>query len=289
MLSLASFVVSHRTDLRYLGDSLDALISQLFVTLAYAAYWSEQLLPDAATQARLYYELLHADETLSALSDLLGVSSISPLNTLSTAGSANGANTPTKSSASTYPYLSRRETANQSGFLALHSTLSSSSPTGLRPGMTGLGGNGISKESARFVATECIANLRSTITFFSGHIAAHKEAKRAKNAASWWPRRARSASTATQATSKDGSSAATTASEDEDHLEPDEILSVVEAHLGAVELIESAAMGDLPRYASELDLSAGSGEERFWKEVVDVACRDTIQLLQDEPPVLPSV
>ncbi|GAA5986619.1 hypothetical protein JCM10908_003826 [Rhodotorula pacifica] len=309
LLSLASFIVSHRSELRKLDSSLDPLISQLFVTLAYAAYWSEQLLPDAATQARLYYELLHADETLSALSDLLGISSVAPLSS-STSPSSSGAASPTKTAApapvSTYPYLSRRETANHSGFLSLHSTLSSSSPSGLRGhagssnGAGGAGANGYAngngKENARFVATECIANLRSTITFFSGHIAAFKEAKRVKNANSWWPsRRNRSAST-TAGDSTAGVQAAG-AGEDEDHLEPDEILSIVEANLGSIELIESAAMGDLPRYASEMDLASASGSPgaseahnaRFWKEIVEIACRDTIALLQDEPPVLTSM
>lgn len=305
LLSLASFVVVHHAELRPLeGSSLDPLISQLFVTLAYAAYWSEQLLPDPATQARLYYELLHADETLSALSDLLGISSVTPL---SSSAPNSGAASPTAAkpppSASTYPYLSRRETASQSGFLSLHSTLSSSSPSGLRPSSrhgddrVSVANGAKDRSDARFVATECIANLRSTITFFSGHIAAYREAKRVKDANSWWPsRRARSASIVAAPASAPlgratGADSAATASEAEDHLEPDEILSVVEANLGAVELIESAAMGDLPRYASEVQdllVPSGSGDGRFWEDVVDIACSDTIRLLQDEPPVLPA-
>lgn len=311
LLSLASFIVTHRAELRQqLEDSpLDALISQLFVTLAYAAYWSEQLLPDPATQARLYYELLHADESLSALSDLLGISSVSPPLSSSSApnsGAASPTTTTTKSPVSTYPYLSRRETGNQSGFLSLHSTLSSSSPSGLRQLREGGGGGGgystatataKGKENARFVATECIANLRSTITFFSGHIAAFREAKRLKEANSWWPpRRYRSSSSSPPppggGVAESSQAAAAAASEAEDHLEPDEILSVVQANLGSIELIESAAMGDLPRYANERsDLFDGGGggggdDARFWKDVVEIACSDTISLLQDEPPVL---
>lgn len=302
LLSLASFIVTHRADLHQLDSPLDPLISQLFVTLAYAAYWSEQLLPDPATQARLYYELLHADESLSALSDLLGISSVSPpLSSSSAPNSGAASPTSTKSPVSTYPYLSRRETGNQSGFLSLHSTLSSSSPSGLRQlreegGGGGEGGGGYStatakgKENARFVATECIANLRSTITFFSGHIAAFREAKRLREANSWWPpRRYRSSSSAAPGGgggSPGATSSAAAASEAEDHLEPDEILSVVQANLGSIELIESAAMGDLPRYANERsDLVLH--DARFWKDVVEIACSDTISLLQDEPPVLP--
>lgn len=269
------------------------------MTLAYAAYWSEQLLPDPATQARLYYELLHADESLSALSDLLGISSVSPpLSSASAPNSNSGAASPTTTkgpgSSSTYPYLSRRETGNQSGFLSLHSTLSSSSPSGLRQG----GGYSTAtatatakgKENARFIATECIANLRSTITFFSGHISAFREAKRLKEANSWWPpRRYRSSSSASPGggvAEPSPAAAAAVASEAEDHLEPDEILSVVQANLGSIELIESAAMGDLPRYANERSEDL-EHDARFWKEVVEIACSDTISLLQDEPPVLP--
>lgn len=313
LLSLAGFIVSHRDDLRHLGEALDALISQLFVTLAYAAYWSEQLLPDGPTQAHLYYELLHADETLGALSDLLGASatksedSAAPASDVDSASAAaEGTATPTKpapatsTSTSTYPYLSRRETASQSGFLSLHSTLSSSSQTRTRSMANSFPGvpDG-SKESARFVATECIANLRSTITFFSGHLAAYREEKRAKNASAWWPfRRAQAASTSAEGGQAQGGGSATEKASapalvaaagndtEEDHLEPDEILQVIEAHVGAVELIESAAMGDLPRYATELDLSTGSRDARFWEEVVEVACRDTEQLLQGEPPAV---
>jgi hypothetical protein len=267
------------------------------------------LLPDPATQARLYYELLHADESLSALSDLLGISSVSspppPLSSLSSAPNSGAASpTTAKSPVSTYPYLSRRETGNQSGFLSLHSTLSSSSPSGFRQLREGGGGDHGSaysttasakgKENARFVATECIANLRSTVTFFSGHIAAFREAKRLKDANSWWPpRRYRSSSSAAPAPGggvADSSPAATTAtasaSEAEDHLEPDEILSVVQANLSSIELIESAAMGDLPRYANERSADL-LDDARFWKDVVEIACGDTISLLQDEPPVLP--
>ncbi|GAA5866411.1 hypothetical protein JCM3774_004672 [Rhodotorula dairenensis] len=322
LLSLASFVAVHHAELRTLDgpSSVDPLISQLFVTLAYAAYWSEQLLPDPATQARLYYELLHAEETLSALSDLLGNSSVTPLSSSAPSSGPASPTTakapaPVSTSTTTYPYLSRRETANQSGFLSLHSTLSSSSPSGLRQSSRhgedrfSIANGRNDRNSARFVATECIANLRSTITFFSGHIAAYREAKRVKDAHSWWPsRRARSAPMAAvssggggggavkggagAADSASAAAAAAVVSEAEDHLEPDEILSIVEANLGAVELIESAAMGDLPRYATEVQDRAGSpdgsGDGRFWKQVVDIACADTIRLLQDEPPVLPT-
>ncbi|BGO98531.1 hypothetical protein NBRC10513v2_002925 [Rhodotorula toruloides] len=235
MLSLASFIVTHSLELRQNSVKLDTLISQLFITLSYAAYWGEQILPNSAAQARLHYELLHADETLDALSDLLGISSVATP-AVTPPGSSNG---------SVLPPLNRRDTPTRSTFFTLSqfsptkSSFRSSSSLGVGTGGTGTGDG--------FVATECIANLRSSITFFSNHINALRLTKGA-----------------------------------EDELEPDEILGVIERNLGGVELIESAAMGDLGRFAGE-EVAGG-----FFEELVGVACEDTLRLLDAEQVAVPS-
>ncbi|CDR43369.1 RHTO0S08e00826g1_1 [Rhodotorula toruloides] len=235
MLSLASFIVTHSVELRQNSGRLDALISQLFITLSYAAYWGEQILPNSAAQARIHYELLHADETLDALSDLLGISSVATPS-VTPPGSSNG---------SILPPLNRRDTPTRSTFFTLSqfsptkSSFRSSSSLGVGTGGSGTGDG--------FVATECIANLRSSITFFSNHINALRLTKGT-----------------------------------EDELEPDEILGVIERNLGGVELIESAAMGDLGRFAGE-DIAAG-----FFEELVGVACEDTLRLLDAEQIAVPS-
>lgn len=208
--------------------------AQLFITLSYAAYWGEQILPDTATQARLHYELLHADKTLDALSDLLGISSV-PTPLATPPGSLNGP---------AVPPLNRRDTPTRSTFFALSqfsptkSSFRSDSTLGIGVG-TGDG----------FIATECIANLRSSITFFSNHINALRHDKAGA----------------------------------EDELEPDEIVAVIERNLGGVELIESAAMGDLGRFAGE-DVAANG----FFDELVGVACQDTLRLLDAEQQAAPS-
>ncbi|BGP23834.1 hypothetical protein Rt10032_c05g2448 [Rhodotorula toruloides] len=241
MLSLASFIVAHSVELRQKSDRLDTLISQLFITLSYPAYWGEQILPNSAAQARLHYELLHADETLDALSDLLGISSVATPAVIHP-GSSNG---------SIPPPLNRRDTPTRSTFFTLSqfsptkSSFRSSSSLGVGAGVgTGSGGGGTGDG---FVATECIANLRSSITFFSNHINALRLTKGA-----------------------------------EDELEPDEILRLIERNLGGVELIESAAMGDLGRFAGE-EVAAG-----FFEELVGVACDDTLRLLDAEQVAVPS-
>ncbi|BGP31189.1 hypothetical protein JCM10296v2_002953 [Rhodotorula toruloides] len=235
MLSLASFIVTHSFELRQNSGGLDTLISQLFITLSYAAYWGEHILPSSAAQARLHYELLHADETLDALSDILGISSVATP-AVTPPGSSNG---------SILPPLNRRDTPTRSTFFNLSqfsptkSSFRSSSSLGVGTGGTGTGDG--------FVATECIANLRSSITFFSNHINALRLSKGA-----------------------------------EDELEPDEILGVIERNLGGVELIESAAMGDLGRFAGE-EIAGG-----FFEELVGVACEDTLRLLDAEQVAVPS-
>ncbi|GJN89778.1 hypothetical protein Rhopal_002767-T1 [Rhodotorula paludigena] len=243
MLSLASFIVSHSLELRGFSDKVDTLISQLFITLAYAAYWGAQILPSTRAQAELYYELLHADQTLSALSDLLGISSIaSPV--VNQSGHA--------ASAGTFSQLyNRRDTPTRNNFFALHVSPTKSSFSGAG-GLAAGGGAGSAGEprfggtGAGFVATECVSNLRSIVTFFSGHINQLRLTKPAS-----------------------------------DEVEPDEILGVIERELGGVELIESAAMGDLRRYAAE-EGTTGGATQAYFRALVEVACQDTLRLMEGE-------
>ncbi|GAA5892010.1 hypothetical protein JCM5296_004660 [Sporobolomyces johnsonii] len=216
ILTLSGFVVSHITELRAHSTKVDSLISQIFITISYAAYWGEQLLPSSSAQAYLYYELLHADSTLSSLSDLLGISSLA-----SPVIPSDAASTP--------PSFNRRDTPTRLNFFTTLIT----SPT--RSSFSSASGTG-----AGFVATECVSNIRSTISFFNAHIDALRETKPAH-----------------------------------DEVDPDEILAVIEANLAGVELIESAAMGDLRRFAEE-----GSGLEGFFKTLVGVVCEDTLGLLE---------
>ncbi|BGP39069.1 hypothetical protein JCM10449v2_003007 [Rhodotorula kratochvilovae] len=239
MLSLASFIVSHSIELRSFSDKVDTLISQLFITLAYAAYWAAQLLPSPAAQAELFYEILHADATLSALSDLLGITSIASPVVPQT--SSSGATTPT--GAPPFPPFNRRDTPTRANFFALQAPISPAKGVGAAR----LGGGGGS--GGGFVATECISNLRSVITFFSGPI---NQLRLTKAAA--------------------------------DEVDPEELLAVIEANLGGVELIESAAMGDLRRYAAE-EGSKGGATEEYFRRLGEVACADTLALMEGEVEV----
>lgn len=246
MLSLASFIVSHSLELRGFSDKVDTLISQLFITLAYAAYWGAQILPSTRAQAELYYELLHADQTLSALSDLLGISSIaSPV--VNQSGHA--------ASAGTFSQLyNRRDTPTRNNFFALHVSPTKSwfsgagglAAAGAGGGAGPAGGPRFGGTGAGFVATECVSNLRSIVTFFSGHINQLRLTKPAS-----------------------------------DEVEPDEILGVIERELGGVELIESAAMGDLRRYAAE-EGTTGGATQAYFRALVEVACQDTLRLMEGE-------
>ncbi|GAA5923501.1 hypothetical protein JCM3775_000407 [Rhodotorula graminis] len=245
MLSLASFVVSHSLELRSASVHLDTLISQLFVTLSYATYWAAQLLPSPAAQAELFYEILHADATLSALSDLLGISSIaSPV-----IGSGNSAST-TPTGTTFPPALTRRETPTRATFFA-SLQVSPSRPSLSRSPSSSTSTTTRSGSGAGFVATECISNLRSIVTFFSGPIDELRRAKKARD----------------------------------DEVDPDEIIRVIRHHLGGVELIESAAMGDLPRYGAAAAVGGGGGSSRSFIEALGaVACRDTLELMKGERP-----
>ena len=222
---------------------------QLFVTLSYATYWAAQLLPSPAAQAELFYEILHADATLSSLSDLLGISSIaSPV-----IGGASSATT-TPPSTSFAPALNRRETPTRASFLA-SLQVSPSRPSLSRSPSSSTTATTRSGSGAGFVATECISNLRSIITFFSGPIDELRKAKAARD----------------------------------DELAPDDILRVIRRHLGGVELIESAAMGDLPRYgaaAAAVGLEGGvrGASGSYVEAMVEVACRDTLELMKGERP-----
>ena len=222
---------------------------QLFVTLSYATYWAAQLLPSPAAQAELFYEILHADATLSSLSDLLGISSIaSPV----IGGASSATTTPT--SVSFPPALNRRETPTRASFLA-SLQVSPSRPSLSRSPSSSTTATTRSGSGAGFVATECISNLRSIITFFSGPIDELRKAKAARD----------------------------------DELAPDDILRVIRRHLGGVELIESAAMGDLPRYgaaAAAVGLEGGvrGASGSYVEAMVEVACRDTLELMKGERP-----
>ncbi|BGP15057.1 hypothetical protein JCM10213_002799 [Rhodosporidiobolus nylandii] len=231
VVSLATFIVPRVAELRSISDKVDTLISQIFIVLCYAAYWSDSILPDPSAQAHLYYEILHAEQTLTSLSDLLGISSIaSPVVASSSATSPNA-----------LPSYNRRDTPTRTSFFATASSAPSSfgslAPPPPLHAPSGGGGTG-----GGFVATECISSLRSATTFFQSHINQLRLSKPAS-----------------------------------DEVEPAEILRVVEQNLGGVEMIESAAMGDLRRFAAE----ESRGMEGFFRELVGVACADTLRLMEE--------
>jgi hypothetical protein len=65
-------------------------------------------------------------------------------------------------------------------------------------------------------------------------------------------------------------------------LDPDEILRVVEANLGGLELLESGAMGDLRRgdVANAAAASTGSGGQKlFFDELMTFVAQDVLKLV----------
>ncbi|GAA6061252.1 hypothetical protein JCM10212_000693 [Sporobolomyces blumeae] len=238
ILSLSSFVVTHIKDLRKQSDRVDDLISQIFVTTSYAVYWGEQLLPSATAQAHLYYELLHSDSILSSLSDLLGISSLAgrPYDSPSSPPRLRGVEPVSPlpkfyffggGTSGTSPEKPSFGSPTQS--IPLRDSRSNSLPAG-----TGAG----------FVATECISNIRSTLSFFHSLIAKHS------------------------LVAQDASG---------DPLEPREILAIIERNLAGVELIESAAMGDLGGKVP------GSSEvDGFQRDLFEVMRQDTKALLTSD-------
>ncbi|GAA5985263.1 hypothetical protein JCM5350_005568 [Sporobolomyces pararoseus] len=78
IINLSSYVVTQIRELRAVsGEQVDRLISQVFITLSYAIFWSEHFLPCRFAQAQFYYELLQSEAILTSLSNLLGNPTIS--------------------------------------------------------------------------------------------------------------------------------------------------------------------------------------------------------------------
>ncbi|KAI5474729.1 hypothetical protein MNV49_002530 [Pseudohyphozyma bogoriensis] len=90
-----------------------------------------------------------------------------------------------------------------------------------------------------FFATECVSNIRSIITFFTTKIDALRGAS-------------------------------------EDEVEAEQVMEVIEKHLGELELIDASAMGDLRRYHE-----AGS-HEAFFKKFSEFACADVLAIIPKE-------
>lgn len=184
--------------------------------LSYPAYWGEHFFPSSHASALLHYELLHADATLLALSGLLGISTIS---------------TPHLSpNPNSYPATLHASPVRSNSFALSPAQTSFAHPSSTRP----------SRGASRFIATECIINLRSLITHLKAAI---------------------------EAGHPSGSDLA--------EVEPHEILRVIEANLGGVELIESAAMGDLRRG----EVGEVGGLEAYFKGLTSVVCGDALALI----------
>ncbi|GAA5971807.1 hypothetical protein JCM11641_001521 [Rhodosporidiobolus odoratus] len=232
ILGLASFVVSNIAELRDASDQIDALISQIFVTLAYAAFWAESILPSSSAHASLFYETLQAEQTLSSLSDHLGISSV----TSPAATSPSGPSTPPRTKATAISSYNRRDTPSRTSFFALSPTRSAFGSTPAFSPISAFPTSPLSGSGGGFVATECISSLRSASTFFTSHI---------QQLGSKKPRK-------------------------------DQILAVIEKNLGGVEMIESAAMADLGRFA----VNEERGMNQYFRELTTVACTDTLQLMQ---------
>ncbi|KDE09136.1 hypothetical protein MVLG_00850 [Microbotryum lychnidis-dioicae p1A1 Lamole] len=250
ILSLAGFVVSQIEILRLVSTQTDDLISQIFILLSYAAYWGETLFPTSEDAALLFYELLHADETLKALSDLLGVSSI-PLPPSSFSASSDDAGS-RRSSSSVFANP-RTLAAIQATPLMRPSPLmldpttffggyvtgdsGSGNGSGLKPPgpsnnasttASGTSGSSSTASSAEptdasqshlakgFIATECVSNLHLARAHFINSLEAFKQ----------------------------GPLSPLGKGEDPT-LDPETIVAVIEDNLGGLELIESSAMGDM--------------------------------------------
>ncbi|GAA5882056.1 hypothetical protein JCM16303_005580 [Sporobolomyces ruberrimus] len=244
ILTLSSFVVTHVRDLRTMSDQVDNLISQIFITISYAVYWGEQLLPSPFAQAQLYYKLLHSDQVLSSLSDVLGISSLaSPKSTFDASTSPPRLRGVDPLSPLPKFYFTSSNDQNGGATSPTHSVRSLSATA---PRSGGGGGTG-----AGFVATECISNIRTTLSFFQNLIK-------------------RGSLSLLDSDQGEG--------QEQDPLEPHEILAIIEKNLGGVELIESAAMGDLGRYAGSKE--GRRAAETFEADLMTVVREDARRLFE---------
>ncbi|KAL8290109.1 hypothetical protein RQP46_003048 [Phenoliferia psychrophenolica] len=196
ILTLAGFIVSKLDELRLVSDKVDALIAQIFVVLNYAAYWGETIFPTSTTSVLLHYELLHSDIILNSLAALLTPS------TSSNSDAPAALLTPPLAKA---PNV--RDTPSRSGFFSNGGSshaqpLSSPSPT---------------------VALDCVANVRSIITFFTTRVDELLKAS----------------------------------SEDES-IEAEQVMRLIEQNLAKLDLVDSPAMADLRRYTE-----SGGHEQYF--------------------------
>ncbi|SCV70943.1 BQ2448_3705 [Microbotryum intermedium] len=305
ILSLAGFVVSQIKILRLASTQIDDLISQIFILLSYAAYWGETLFPTSKDAALLFYELLHADETLKALSDLLGISSI-PLPPPSFSVSVDDASS-RRSSSSVFANprtlaaiqatplmrpspLMMDPTTFFGGYAAGDSA--SGKASGLQPhgasatAATAAGGTASSTTASSsqpadasqshlakgFIATEYVSNLHLARTHFINSIEAFKQ-----------------------------SPLSTLGKGEDQTLDPETIVTVIEDNLGCLELIESSAMGDMrkgianaggvagstPTVGTTGTTGVGNGEETrlsrtalgWERSMMVVVCRDALTIL----------
>jgi hypothetical protein len=185
------------------------VVFQIFLTLSFAAYWGETFLPSASSSVLLCYEILHADAVLDSLSDLLGISTVA-------ASPEEQVRTPLPNNP--------RETPQRSLFF----------PISPRRTQFGLPRDG----PPSFLATECVSNIRCTISFFKAKIEDFRNA-----------------------------------SASEDEVDAEAVMAIIERHLGELELIDAAAMGDLRRYHE------GGEHEAFFRGFSSYACEDILALL----------
>ncbi|GAA6004665.1 hypothetical protein JCM11491_002185 [Sporobolomyces phaffii] len=260
ILTLSSHVVTRIRDLRASNDHVDELISQIFVTMSYAAYWGEQFLPSSFAHAQLHYELGESDAVLSSLSDLLGISSLASPVTSFKVPLRNGGGGDDDDDDSSLPRL--RGVDPLSPLVVLDPTFDSPTVNDIRHDLSdsptfsdrcqSVRGQGRGR-GAGFVATESIANLRTSVDYFRAVVADHALALAAVDA------------------DEPGGAGGP--------LEPHEVLAIIEKHLGGVECVESAAMGDLDRF----DGSIGTeGRDEWEEELWRVARDDAKRLMADD-------
>lgn len=262
VVSLAAFVVSRIAELRQLSSSahrIDSLIASIFVILSYPAFWGEHFFVDSRTSALLHYEILHAESTLAALADLLGLSYSSTTNS-PLLGSLHAAHVSSPESRRSSHIGTSMMSINAAGLFPLTSPVGS-----YANGAATSGGPSSSSSSttAISIAAECVSNIRTSILHF----------KRAIEVG------APSHVSASTNSSTDSPQEPPPPRVDLSEVDPDEIIRVVEANLSSLELIESSAMHDLRRGEVASSGMGASGQEAYFRMLTQVVSRDVLALI----------
>lgn len=317
VLALANFVLARLDDLRQSATTansnhlvVERLVSQIFVVLAYPVYWGEMFFPDARTAALLHYELLHAERTLVALSDRVLLPSTQSSTTRHVHHSSrNHSNNKTGSgplfSPSSHLVESRRALTTHGqphgfGYFASGGPQASLTSASFKsPNGTGLSSSSSSSvnmsggASAGAGVQECVSNLRTALAHFKNALAAGRTRPTREGTVSSETRTGHDnisgqvVGAPTKGSEAEVNSLDVDVEEAWSGLDPDEILRVVEANLGGLELLESAAMLDLRRGDVANGVVGGAGVggtgsgsgEGFFGELLEFVTQDVLRLI----------